>query len=107
MEKYDLKKEDIKLHNIIIANTSEPDYEMSRWLLLEGLPNLKYNEYVIVEGGHCSCYDFDETIWDAMKYSEEELVKIANDRVSTNHWYSAEKEFYRNVLEYLKKEEVK
>ena len=101
MEKYDIKKENIKFHNIIIAITSKPDYEMSRWLLLENLENSKYGEYIIVEGSHCSCYDFDETKWDAIKYSKEELIKIAEDRISTNNWYKEEKEFYNLVLDYL------
>ena len=48
MEKYYLKKEKIKLHNIAIANTSEPDYEMNRWILLEELKDLKWDEYLII-----------------------------------------------------------
>ena len=102
MEKYDLKKENIKLHNIVIANTSEPDYEMARWLLLEDLKDLKWNGYIVVEGSHCSCYGFDETEWNAIKYTKEELKKIANDRISTDHWYGEEKKFYQMVLDYLK-----
>lgn len=101
MEKYDLKKENIKLHNIVIAITSKPDYEMSRWLLLEDLDNLKYNEYVVVEGYHCSCYGFDETEWDAIKYTQEELMKIAEDRVKNKCWYHEESKFYQLVLEYI------
>lgn len=104
MEKYNLKKDNIKLHNIVIANTSEPDYEMSRWLLLEDLEGLNYDEYVIVEGSHCSCYGFDDTQWHAMKYTKEELIKIAIDR-TREHWYKEETKFYELVLEYLGKHE--
>ena len=106
MEKYDLKKEKVQLHNIAIATTSRPDYEMNRWLLLEDLKDLNYNEYVVVEGGHCSCYGFDETVWDAIKYTTEELIKIAEDRISNDYYYKEEKEFYRLVLNYFKKEEI-
>ena len=60
MEKYDLKKGNVKFHNIVIAVTTKPDYEMNRYLLLEDLKDLEYGEFVIVEGGHCSCYDFDD-----------------------------------------------
>jgi len=77
MEKYKLNKNDIKIHNIIYAYTSSPDYEMERYLLLENMPNCKYDEYVVVEGYHCSCYGFDDTEWEAMKYTEEELIKLA------------------------------
>ena len=74
---------------------------MSRWLLLEDLEDLKWNEYVIVEGYHCSCYDFDETEWEAIKYDREELVKIAKDRIEKDVWDEKEKTFYKLVLEYL------
>ena len=90
MEKYELKKEDIKIHNIVYAITSTPDYEMSRFLLLEDMPNCKYDEYVMVEGYHCSCYDFDDTKWEAIKYTKEELKKLAQAKIK-NYWYSEEK----------------
>ena len=109
MEKYDLQKEKVKIHNIVITITTKPDYEMNRWLLLEDLEDLKWNEYVIVEGFHCSCYNFDDTTWEAIKYTEEEeLVKIAKDRINKYSFDScdrAEKEFYRLVLEYMRKGE--
>lgn len=104
MEKYDLKKGNVKFYNIVIAITSEPDYEMERWLLLEDLKDLKYDEYVIVEGCHCSCYGFDDTQWDAMKYTKEELIKIAKDRLK-NDWYTEEEQFYKLVLKYLRENE--
>lgn len=74
LKKRDWKTLEIKPHNIIFAYTSEPDYEMERRILLE----IKYNEYVILEGGHCSCYDFDDTEWEAIQYDSEELAKLAN-----------------------------
>lgn len=63
----------IKPHHIVTAYTSEPDYEMTRSILLK----LDYNTFVVLEGYHCSCYDFDDTEWDAIEYTEEELSKIA------------------------------
>lgn len=101
MEKYNLKKNDIKIHNIVIAYTTAPDYEMSRYFLLEDMKDLKYNEYLIVEGYHCSCYGFDDTRWEAIKYTKEELLKIAMDRVK-NNYYQEEKKFYKMVIDYLK-----
>lgn len=101
MEKYNLDKNKIKLHNIVIATTTTIDYEMERWYLLEDLEDLSYNEYVILEGGHCSCYDFDDTRWEAMKYKKEELLKIAKDRIDKSSYYKEEKRFYKLVFSYL------
>ncbi|MGG0665535.1 hypothetical protein ABE042_15670 [Viridibacillus arvi] len=74
MKKIDWKTIEIKPHHIVIAHTSEPDYEMSRQILLE----IQYDKYVILEGSHCSFYDFDDTEREAIEYSGEELRKIAN-----------------------------
>lgn len=77
MRKYEIKnKDDIKLHNIVFAYTTPRYYSMERILLLEDMPGTKYNEYVLVEGAHCSCYDFDDCTWDATVYTEEELHKL-------------------------------
>ena len=77
MTNYNLKnKADIKMHNVLFATTSERDYDMERLLLLEDMPDTKYNEFVLVEGFHCSCYDFDETNWDCTKLTKDELNKL-------------------------------
>lgn len=79
MKKYDLKnKTDIKLHNVLFATTSEQGYEMDRLLLLEDMPNTYLGEFVLAEGYHCSCYDFDETEWDCVKLTRDELETILN-----------------------------
>ena len=80
MKKIDWKTLKIMPHNIVVAWTSEPDYEMSRIILLEN----GYDEYVVLEGGHCSCYDFDETEWDATVYETGELIKLANADYNQN-----------------------
>ena len=99
MEKYNCKS--VQFHNIIIAFTTRPDYEMNRWLLLEDMEDLRYDEYVVVDGYHCSCYDFDETKWEAIKYNEEELIKVAKDRTSNDCFSDEEKTFYKLVLNYF------
>ena len=76
MRNYDLKDKSIQLHNVLFATTSPSDYEMSRLILLEDMPDLNWNEYVLLEGYHCSCYGFDETRWDATVFTEEELNKL-------------------------------
>lgn len=74
MKKIDWKSLEIKPHHILIAYTSEPDYEMSRQILLE----IEYDNYVVLEGHHCSCFDFDGTEWEAISYTADELKKLAN-----------------------------
>ena len=76
MDKYKIKGKIIELHNILFSKTTEIDYEMSRLILLENMPDTKYGEYVLAEGYHCSCYGFDETDWDCMVVTDEELKKI-------------------------------
>lgn len=80
MKKINYKEIDIKPHNIVVAFTSEPDYEMSRHILLE----IKYDSYILLEGHHCSCYDFDDTEWEAIEYTEDELLKLADAEYNKN-----------------------
>ena len=103
MEKYDLKLSNIKFHNIVLSITSKPDYEMWRYLLIEDLEDLRYDEYVVVEGFHCSCYGFDDTKWEAIKYTKNELCTLAEKRITENCWAKEEKRFYYLVNEYLRK----
>ena len=93
MEKYDLKLSNIKFHNIVLAITSKPDYEMWRYLLIEDLEDLRYDEYIVVEGYHCSCYGFDDTKWEAIKYTKNELLILAEKRIIENCWVKEEKDF--------------
>ena len=94
MEKYNIKGKKIELHNILFATTSERDYEMNRLLLLEDMPDTEYGEYVLAEGGHCSCYNFDDTEWNCVKITDDELNKI----LEQNNWSLRNrlKEFLKN-----------
>lgn len=102
MEVYKIDKDKIKIHNIVYAITSKPDYNMDRLLLLENLEDLKFDEYVIVEGGHCSCYDFDDTKWEGTKYTKEELLKLAEANINKDTWYGIEKNLYNYILKNIK-----
>ena len=104
MEAYKIDKNNIKLHNIVFAITSEQDYEMKRYLLLKNLEDLNYGEYVIVEGYHYSCYDFDDTEWEATIYTEDELIKLAKENIEKNTWWGEEKKLYKFILEYFKED---
>lgn len=87
-----LKKEGIKPHQILVAITSEPNYEMDRKMLLENIEGLKWGEYLVLEGFHCSCYDFDDTDWSGTIYNKEELSKLAKAD------YNKDDVFWKEVL---------
>ena len=76
MEKTEIDKNDLKIHNFVITYTSPIDYEMKRYILLEDIKGLEYDEYIIAEGSHCSCYDFDDTEWEFFKYNKNELIEL-------------------------------
>lgn len=103
MEKYEIKAKQINLYNILYATTTERDYEMERWILLENMSDTKYDEYIIVEGSHCSCYNFDDTTWDAVKYTEDELIEIAKENLAKKTYYKEEKDMFEFILKYFGK----
>lgn len=102
MEKYDIKNKQIGLHNILFASTSYPDYQMDRIILLENLKDLKYDEYVVVEGFHCSCYDFADCEWEAIKYTKQELVKLASENSENEFSTESELDMYNYILKNMK-----
>lgn len=86
----------IKPHNIVFAWTSEPDYEMNRIMVLNNIEGIdEWDEYLVLEGGHCSCYDFDETSWYGTVYTKQELQSLANAE------YNKENLFWNMVNRYL------
>lgn len=90
------KKVGLKPHQILVTITSEPDYEMNKRMLLTDIEGLEYDEeYLILEGGHCSCYDFDETDWDGTIYKRDELMKIAQSE------YNKDDIFWKEVLKQI------
>lgn len=104
MEKYEIKGKKIELHNILFASTSEPTYEMDRAILLEELEDIDYNEYVVVEGYHCSCYGFDDCQWEAIKYTKDELIKLAElNKEDTTYGMDSINQLYSYVLAKLKR----
>lgn len=85
----DWKTLKINPHNIVVASTSAPDYEMSRKILL----SYDYKSYILLEGWHCSCYDFNETEWEAIEYTNDEITKLANAP------YNEDSMFWKQVKE--------
>lgn len=74
----------IKPHNIVFSYTTPEDYYMDRIIMLEDIENLECGTYLLLEGGHCSCYDFDDTEWCATVYTKDELKKLANAEYNKN-----------------------
>lgn len=79
--------EGIKPHQILVAITTEPDWEMDRKILLTDVEELEFNEYLLLEGYHCSCYGFDDTEWQGTIYTEEELIVLANADYNKNNTF--------------------
>ena len=97
----DFKITQIPLWTIAIVTTSEPDYEMDRTMLVEDYP--EYGDYVIVSGEHCSCYEFSGTEWDAIQYTRDEVIKLAEGWQSNG--YGSERIIAPLILSYLRSRE--
>lgn len=88
---------------IICAAQSEPDYSEELYMLIyAGDRSDDYYDkgYILLEGWHCSCYDWPEVDWDATHYEEDELLKIADMR-KRNPTDSAERCFFMLVEQAL------
>ena len=73
----------IPIYKIVFITTSNPEYEMNRTMLVENYP--EFRDFVLVDGWHCSCYDFDDTTWEAIQYSKEEIIQIATSWIDKGH----------------------
>jgi hypothetical protein len=97
MKKYEIKnKTDLKMHNILFCTTSKEDYEMERLMLLEYMPDCEH-QYVLIEGYHCSCFDFDECTWHAIELNQEELIKLLKN---TREYETLRKELKNFLINY-------
>ena len=93
----DIKLDKLPLHNIIFVATSDPNYEMNRTIVVENWDDSQ--EYLVVQGGHCSCYGFDESQWYGTSYTHDELVKVANGWLEGG--YGSEARIAHLLLRYL------
>lgn len=86
---------------ILVSLTSKPDYEMDRYILAHAGEDWE-DEYLVIEGYHCSCYNFSDTAWGAVIYTREELIKLAKARISDEcFYYSCETKFWKLVVDVL------
>lgn len=72
LDKFDIST--VPIWKVIITVTSEPDYSMDRIYIVEDYPEMF--DYTVIDGGHCSCFGFDETTWGAVAYTREEFGKL-------------------------------
>lgn len=88
----------IKTWRIICAAQSEPYFSEDRQILLyaEDEPR-SWGEYMLLDGGHCSCYDWDEVSWDATVYTREELEKLAGSKLDGGCYGESERMFWKMV----------
>ena len=94
--------EHIEPWRIVCAAQSEPDYSEDRQILLYGGNEGDYHgkgPFVVLDGGHCSCYDWEEVDWDATEYARDELVRLAESKLEGDGCYSkSEVAFWKMVL---------
>ena len=84
---------------IVIVATTDPDYEMNRIIVYKDYPH--FGNVTIVEGGHCSCFGFDEATWDAAIYDDKkEMLQVVNNWSKTG--YGAEALAAAPILRYFK-----
>ncbi|MFQ6918157.1 MAG: hypothetical protein ACLRS5_00785 [Collinsella sp.] len=84
---------------IICAAQSEPDYSEERYMLIyagDGSDDYYDKGYILLEGWHCSCYDWPEVDWDATYYEEDELLKIADMRKRNPFFTCYPREFWKD-----------
>jgi len=87
---------------IICAAQSEPDYSEDRQILLYGGEAGDYHgngPFIVLDGGHCSCYDWEDVEWYATEYTLEELLTLARSKADGSGCYSrSERMFWQMVL---------
>lgn len=90
---------------IVCAVQSKPDYSEDRQILLYGTSPGDYHEegpFVVLDGGHCSCYDWEDVEWYATEYTRDELLKLARSKADGSGCYSKyERTFWKMVIDTL------
>lgn len=60
--------DEIETWRIVCATQSEPGYSEDRQILLYGGEDGDYHgngPFILLDGGHCSCFDWENVAWDA------------------------------------------
>ena len=89
----------IKTWRIVCAAQSEPNYSESRQILIYAGDGARDDRYMLLDGGHCSCFGWEDVSWDAVEYTEEELLSLARSKKDgAGCYYESEKLFWQSVL---------
>lgn len=87
---------------IVCAAQSEPCYSEDRQILLYGAKEGDYyNEgpFILLDGSHCSCYDWEEVEWYATEYERDEILTLAKSKTDGDGCYSkSERVFWEMVI---------
>lgn len=87
----------IKTWRIICASQSEPYYSEDRQILIYAGQDRYDDGYMLLEGGHCSCYGWEEVDWNATAYSREELEALARSKTDGGCYEKSERMFWAMV----------
>ena len=90
----------IKTWRIICAAQSEPDYSEDRQILIYGGEHPDSEGlFILLDGGHCSCYDWEDVVWDATEYSRDELMSLAKSKIDGRGCFTkSERVFWKMVM---------
>lgn len=90
--------ETIEPWRVICASQSTPDYNEERYILLydDDFPMLG-GPFLVLEGWHCSCYDWDDVEWDATRYTRDELLGLAESKETGGCYHVEERKFWELV----------
>ena len=87
---------------IVCAAQSEPDYSEERQILCYASERGDYyhngGPFVLIDGGHCSCYDWEDVEWYATEYTLDEIEALAKSKVGGDGcYYESERKFWESV----------
>jgi len=92
----------IETWRIVCAAQSEPYYSEDRQILLYGSDRGDYHNegpFILLDGSHCSCFDWEDVEWYATEYERDEILALAKSKTDGDGCYSkSERVFWQMVL---------
>ena len=87
---------------VVCAAQSEPDYSEDRQILLYESDCDAYHNggpFILLDGGHCSCYDWEEVEWDAIEYTRDELLMLTRSKLEGSGFYNKSEKYFWKMVE--------